>query len=220
MRRFMQGPGPNFIWAWLLWHAFAPNELYAQVVVRNGLSHVHPWYGNPTGTIDLKNSSDQTVTAYLTLDSLWGPQNELQIPSQVTLGPLESHSVTYRWLTEDSASQATRIYITTEQRAAEPSSLQALTLRISTRYAVDLYRGPMGTDLELEWLPDGIRVQNPTTSLWAGTCYELRDFERYGRRLAGGVLRPGDHRVWRIPAEAQCVWIETPQGSVLASIRP
>jgi hypothetical protein len=26
--------------------------------------------------------------------------------------------------------------------------------------------------------------------------------------------------VWRIPAEAQGVWIETPQGSVLASIRP
>jgi hypothetical protein len=220
MRSFAQGLGPNHLWAWLFLSVGVSAGLRAQVVVRNGLSHVHAWTSNPSGTIDLKNSSDQPVTAYVTADSLWGPQNALQIPSQVSLDANESRSVPYRWLNDDSVSQATRIYITTDQPTLEASPKQALTLRISTRYAVDLYRGPVGTELDLEWVDGGVKVQNSSTSFWAGACYELRDFERFGNRLAGGVLRPGDHRIWRIPPGAQGVWIETSQGSVLASLRP
>lgn len=193
----------------------------AQVMVRNGLSHIHAWNGLLTGSIELKNLSDHEVMAYLTTDSLWGVQHSIQIPSEVRFKAHESRSVPYQWLYSDSTSQATRIYVTTEQPPIDTADQnRTLKVRVSTRYAVDLYRGPMGSELSLEWVPEGIRVQNPTTYFWAGACFALRDRERSGPRLAGGVLRPGDVRIWTVPQEAEGVWIESAQGTVLAAIRP
>jgi hypothetical protein len=213
-------PGPKFLWAWIFLASVAP-PMTAQVMVRNGLSHIHAWNGQLSGSIELKNLSDHEVTAYLTSDSLWGVQHSIQIPSEVRFKAHESRSVPYQWLYSDSTSQATRIYVTTAHAPAESTDQRrTLKVHISTRYAVDLYRGPMGSELALEWVPEGIRVQNPTALFWAGACFALRNRERSGPRLAGGVLRPGDVRIWPVPSEAEGVWIESAQGTVLAAVRP
>ena len=54
-----------------------------QVVVRNGLSHFHSLGTPAAGVIELYNSSTEPVTAVLSVDSLWGPQRSVQLPSEV-----------------------------------------------------------------------------------------------------------------------------------------
>jgi hypothetical protein len=192
-----------------------------QVVVRNGLSHFHTLGESATGVIELYNASDQPVTALLSVDSLWGTQRSIQIPSEVGLDAGERMAVPYNWPSADSSSQGTRIYVTTA--AVEDALIEVagtVRFKVSMRYAVDLYRGPIGDEVELTWLGDSVHVTNAGPNFWVGTCFTLQEHERGAQRIASGVLRPGDRRTWVLPPESDGVWLENVRGQVTASLRP
>jgi len=192
-----------------------------QVVVRNGLSHFHSLGESATGVIELYNASDQAVTALLSVDSLWGTQRSIQIPSEVALDAGERLEVPYIWPSADSSSQGTRIYVTAATSEDAPIQLAgSVRIRVSTRYAVDLYRGPIGDEVELRWHGDSVEVTNAGPNFWVGTCFTLQEHERGAQRIASGVLRPGDRRTWVLPPESDGVWLENVRGQVTASLRP
>lgn len=192
-----------------------------QVVVRNGLSHFHPLGLPATGVIELYNSSTETVTAVLSVDSLWGPQRSVQLPSEVALQGRERKTIRYVWPDADSSSQGTRIYLTTVPKADTVHQVVGtMRINVTTRYAVDLYRGPIGDAVSLSWNGDSVTVTNASLDFWAGTCYSLHGLERGTHRIASGVLRPGDRRTWVVPPNSDGVWLENVRGQVAASLKP
>ncbi|MEY4968709.1 MAG: hypothetical protein RLZZ261_480 [Bacteroidota bacterium] len=192
-----------------------------QVVVRNGLSHFHPLGLPATGVIELYNSSTETVTAVLSVDSLWGPQRSVQLPSEVALQGKERKTIRYVWPDADSSSQGTRIYLTTVPKADTVHQVVGtMRINVTTRYAVDLYRGPIGDAVSLSWNGDSVTVTNASPDFWAGTCYSLHGLERGTHRIASGVLRPGDRRTWVVPPNSDGVWLENVRGQVAASLKP
>lgn len=214
-------PGSALGWAGILWIGLIQGSAWSQVVVTNGLSHFHRGPSQEAGYIELWNPTLERQTAILLLDSLLGPMNDLQIASEVPIGPEARVRVNYQWLREDSSSQGVRIFVSTAAQAAAPE-VQAgrVLVQISTRYAVDLYRGQLCEELDLKWTDLGIRVTNQSKDFWAGSCYAIRNGERHGRRLAGGVLRPGDSRVWQLPEDSEGAWLENVDGVIIASRRP
>lgn len=194
---------------------------HGQVVVRNGLSHFHSLGAPASGVIELFNSSSEPVTALIRTDSLWGPQRSIQIPSEVALSGGARIAVPYVWPEADSSSQGTRIFLTTLPKR---DSLIPLTgtvrIKVSTRYAVDLYRGPIGDAVDVFWRGDSVTVTNASTDFWAGTCFTLTGMERGTQRIASGVLRPGDRRTWVVPPGSDGVWLENVRGQVAASLKP
>jgi hypothetical protein len=190
-------------------------------VVTNGLSHFHRGSSQEAGYIELWNPTQERQTAILIRDSLLGPLNDLQIASEVPIAPEARVRVTYQWLREDSSSQGVRVFVSTAAQTAAPE-VQAgrVLVQISTRYAVDLYRGQICEELDLVWSGRDIRVTNQSKDFWAGSCYAIRNGERHGRSLAGGVLRPGDSRVWQLPADSEGAWLENADGVIVASRRP
>ena len=214
-------PGSAIGWAGILWFGLLQGTAWSQVVVTNGLSHFHRGSTQEAGHIVLWNPTQEHHTALLILDSLLGPINDLQIASEVPIPPETRVRVNYRWLSEDSSSQGVRIFVSTAAHAAAPE-VQAgrVQVQLSTRYAVDLYRGQLCEELDLVWSDRGIRVTNQSKDFWAGSCYAIRNGERHGRRLAGGVLRPGDSRVWQLPEDSEGAWLENVDGVIVASRRP
>ncbi|NQW41166.1 MAG: hypothetical protein HQ466_04275 [Cryomorphaceae bacterium] len=214
-------PGSATGWAGILWFGLLQGSAWSQVVVTNGLSHFQRGSSQEVGYIELWNPSQERHTALLILDSLLGPMNDLQIASEVPIPPETRVRVNYRWLSEDSSSQGVRIFVSTAAQAAAPE-VQAgrVLVQISTRYAVDLYRGQLCEELDLVWSDRGIRVTNQSKDFWAGSCYAIRNGERYGRSLSGGVLRPGDSRVWQLPEDSEGAWLENTDGVIVASRRP
>ena len=214
-------PGSAIGWAGILWFGLLQGSAWSQVVVTNGLSHFHRGSSQEAGHIELWNPTQERQTALLILDSLLGPMRDLQIASEVPIPPETRVRVNYRWLSEDSISQGVRIFVSTAAQAAMPE-VQAgrVLVQISTRYAVDLYRGQLCEELDLVWSDGGIRVTNQSKNFWAGSCYAIRNGERYGRSLAGGVLRPGDSRVWQLPEDSEGAWLENADGIIVASRRP
>jgi hypothetical protein len=221
MKFVTEFPGSAIGWAGILWFGLLQGSAWSQVVVTNGLSHFHRGSSQEAGHIELWNPTQERQTALLILDSLLGPMRDLQIASEVPIPPETRVRVNYRWLSEDSSSQGVRIFVSTAAQAAMPE-VQAgrVLVQISTRYAVDLYRGQLCEELDLVWSDGGIRVTNQSKDFWAGSCYAIRNGERYGRSLAGGVLRPGDSRVWQLPADSEGAWLENADGVILASRRP
>lgn len=195
--------------------------VHGQVVVRNGLSHFHSLGTPAIGAIELFNSSSEPVVAQLKTDSLWGPQRSIQIPSEVALAGGARISVPYVWPEADSSSQATRIFLTTLPKNDSPTVVAGtVRIKVSTRYAVDLYRGPIGDAVDVAWHGDSVTVSNSSLNFWAGTCYTLKGMERGTQRISSGVLRPGDRRTWIVPPEAEGVWLENVRGQVAASLKP
>lgn len=192
-----------------------------QVVVVNGLGHFHPWDQPAKGSIALMNPTSDSLRVLVQTDSLWGPQHPLRIASEVRMPPQSRRSVPYEWLETDSSSQGLRIYLSTVNDAASPATPAGeLRVRISTRYAVDLYRGRITDDLDVRWTAEGVHVHNRGRDFWAGACYPLEDQMRGTSRLASGVLRPGDERIWTVPADADGIWLERVDGYVVASPKP
>ena len=192
----------------------------SQITITNGLSHFHSNLES-IGVISLKNLSTAPTKVIIYQDSIFGNQNFVKIPSEVWLEPLEKRSLSYSWQSNDSSSQCRRIFIEPISDSAEVSNQPGqLTLKISIRYAVDLYRGRIADDLEVAWTPDGVRVHNRSRDFWAGSCYPLDGSMRGTSRLASGVLRPGDVRIWSVPADADGIWLERVDGYVVASPRP
>ena len=214
-------PGSAIGWAGIIWFGLLQGTAWSQVVVTNGLSHFHRGSTQEAGHIELWNPTQEHHTALLILDSLLGPINDLQIASEVPIPPETRVRVNYRWLSEDSSSQGVRIFVSTAAHAAAPE-VQAgrVQVQLSTRYAVDLYRGQLCEELDLVWSDRGIRVTNQSKDFWAGSCYAIRNGERHGRILAGGVLRPGDSRVWQLPEDSEGAWLENVDGVIVASRRP
>jgi hypothetical protein len=214
-------PGSAIGWAGILWFGLLQGSAWSQVVVTNGLSHFHRGSSQEAGYIELWNPTQERQTAILILDSLLGPMSDLQIASEVPIPPETRVRVNYRWLSEDSSSQGVRIFVSTAAQAAMPE-VQAgrVLVQISTRYAVDLYRGQLCEELDLVWSGGGIRVTNQSKNFWAGSCYAIRNGERHGRSIAGGVLRPGDSRVWQLPEDSEGAWLENADGIIVASRRP
>ncbi len=214
-------PGSAIGWAGILWFGLLQGTAWSQVVVTNGLSHFHRGFTQEAGHIELWNPTHEHHTALLILDSLLGPMNDLQIASEVSIPPETRVRVNYRWLSEDSSSQGVRIFVSTAAQASAPA-VQAgrVQVQLSTRYAVDLYRGQLCEELDLVWSDRGIRVTNQSKDFWAGSCYAIRNGERHGRSLAGGVLRPGDSRVWQLPEDSEGAWLENVDGVIVASRRP
>jgi hypothetical protein len=214
-------PGSAIGWAGILWFGLLQGSAWSQVVVTNGLSHFHRGSSQEVGYIELWNPTQERQTALLIRESLLGPMNDLQIASEVPIAPEARVRVNYRWLSEDSSSQGVRIFVSTAAQAAVPE-VQAgrVLVQISTRYAVDLYRGQLCEELDLVWSDRGICVTNQSKDFWAGSCYAIRNGERHGRSLAGGVLRPGDSRVWQLPEDSEGAWLENADGVVVASRRP
>ena len=167
------------------------------------------------------NPTDDSLRVIVQNDSLWGPRHPLRIASEVRMPPQSRKSLPYEWLEIDSSSQGVRIYLSTVTDAVpDPTSSGELRFHISTRYAVDLYRGRIADDLEVAWTPDGVRVHNRGRDFWAGSCYPLDGSMRGTSRLASGVLRPGDVRIWSVPAGADGIWLERVDGYVVASPKP
>gem|GEM_PF-572175 len=214
-------PGSAIGWAGILWFGLLQGSAWSQVVVTNGLSHFHRGPSQEGGYIELWNPTQERQTALLILDSLLGPMRDLQIASEVPIPPETRVRVNYRWLSEDIISQGVRIFVSTAALAAMPE-VQAgrVLVQISTRYAVDLYRGQICEELDLVWSGRDIRVTNQSKDFWAGSCYAIRNGERHGRSLAGGVLRPGDSRVWQLPEDSEGAWLENADGVIVASRRP
>ena len=211
--------GPAFRWAFLF--SILSQFASAQIVVVNGLGHFHPWDQPAVGSIVLMNPTDDSLRVIVQNDSLWGPQHPLRIASEVRMPPRSRKSLHYEWLEIDSSSQGVRIYLSTVTDAVpDPTSSGELRFHISTRYAVDLYRGRIADDLEVAWTPDGVRVHNRGRDFWAGSCYPLDGSMRGTSRLASGVLRPGDVRIWSVPAGADGIWLERVDGYVVASPKP
>jgi len=214
-------PGSAIGWAGILWFGLLQGSAWSQVVVTNGLSHFQRGSSQEAGYIELWNPTPERQTAILILDSLLGPMNDLQIASEVPIPPEGRVRVNYQWLSEDSSSQGVRVFVSTAAQAAAPE-VQAgrILVKLSTRYAVDLYRGQICEELDLLWSGRDIRVTNQSKDFWAGSCYAIRNGERHGRSLAGGVLRPGDSRVWQLPEDSEGAWLENADGVVVASRRP
>lgn len=211
--------GPASRWALLFWTIV--KYATAQVVVVNGLGHFHSWDQPAVGSIVLMNPTDDSLRVIVRNDSLWGPQHPLRIASEVRMPPQSRNSVSYEWLETDSSSQGIRIYLSTVTDAAPDASPSGeLRFQISTRYAVDLYRGRITDDLEVAWTSGGVRVHNRGQDFWAGSCYPLDGQMRGTARLASGVLRPGDVRIWSVPADADGIWLERVDGYVVASPKP
>ena len=214
-------PGSAIGWAGILWFGLLQGSAWSQVVVTNGLSHFQRGSSQEVGYIELWNPTQERQTAVLILDSLLGPMNDLQIASEVPIAPEARVRVNYQWLREDSSSQGVRVFVSTAAQTAAPE-VQAgrVVVQISTRYAVDLYRGQICEELDLVWSGRDIRVTNQSKDFWAGSCYAIRNGERHGRSLAGGVLRPGDSRVWQLPEDSEGAWLENADGVIVASRRP
>lgn len=211
--------GPARRWAFLF--SILSQLASAQVVVVNGLGHFHPWDQPAVGKIVLMNPTDDSLRVIVQNDSLWGPQHPLRIASEVRMPPQSRKSLPYEWLEIDSSSQGVRIYLSTVTDAApNPTTSGELRFHISTRYAVDLYRGRIADDLDVAWTPDGVRVHNRGRDFWAGSCYPLDGSMRGTSRLASGVLRPGDVRIWSVPTDADGIWLERVDGYVVASPKP
>ena len=64
------------------------------------------------------------------------------------------------------------------------------------------------------------RYVNRGGDFWAGACYPMDGRIRGTPRLASGVLRPGDVRVWSVPTDADGIWLERVDGHVVASPKP
>ena len=191
------------------------------LVCFKGPPGVRSW--SPTGSATLiADPTPERQTAILIRDSLLGPMNDLQIASEVPIPPEARVRVNYRWLREDSSSQGVRVFVSTAAHRAAAPEVQAgrILVKLSTRYAVDLYRGQLCEELDLLWSDRGIRVTNQSKDFWAGSCYAIRNGERHGRSLAGGVLRPGDSRVWQLPEDSEGAWLENVDGVIVASRRP
>lgn len=215
-----QSRGPIAL-RWALFFSLVSNMASAQVVVVNGLGHFHPWNHPATGSITLMNPTTDSLRVLVQTDSLWGPQHPLRIASEVRMPPKSRKSVPYEWLEMDSSSQGLRIYLSTVTDAASPPSPSgALHFRITTRYAVDLYRGRITDDLDVRWSNGGVHVHNIGQDFWAGSCYPLEGQTRGTSRLASGVLRPGDVRIWNVPDDADGIWLERVDGYVVASLKP
>lgn len=200
---------------------FMPLRAGGQVVVTNGLSRFHLWNGDPTGHVALWNPTDVAQTVLVGKEALWGPQHPIQIASEVEVPPRTRMRLPYRWLEIDSSSQATRLYLSTQipPQAEQPAPGQ-IHVHVSTRYAVDLYRGRVTDDLVLEWTPNGIHVTNAGSDFWAGMCFPVIQGDRAERSVASGMLRPGDSRTWTLPERSEGVWLERIDGLVVASLRP
>lgn len=191
-----------------------------QISITNGLSHFHSTL-ETTGVISIKNLTEHPSKVLIYQDSVFGIQHPVKIASEVWLEPFERRSVRYDWLSTDSSSQCRRVYIEPYLDSATATNHPGhITLRISTRYAVDLYRGRIADDLEIHWTPDGVRVHNRGGDFWAGACYPMDGRIRGTPRLASGVLRPGDVRVWSVPTDADGIWLERVDGHVVASPKP
>ena len=192
-----------------------------QITITNGLSHFHSIAGESTGVISVKNLENKINKVLIYQDSIFGFQNPVRIPSEIWLAPFERVNVKYSWISSDSASQCRRLFIEPYQDSTSIINQPGqLNLKISTRYAVDLYRGRIADDLEVAWTPDGVRVHNRSRDFWAGSCYPLDGSMRGTSRLASGVLRPGDVRIWSVPAGADGIWLERVDGYVVASPKP
>ena len=222
MKVAVELPGSAIGWAGILWFGLLQGSAWSQVVVTNGLSHFHRGPSQEGGYIELWNPTPERQTAILIRDSLLGPLNDLQIASEVPIPPEARVRVNYQWLREDSSSQGVRVFVSTAAHRAAAPEVQAgrILVKLSTRYAVDLYRGQLCEELDLLWSDRGIRVTNQSKDFWAGSCYAIRNGERHGRSLAGGVLRPGDSRVWQLPEDSEGAWLENVDGVVVASRRP
>jgi len=167
------------------------------------------------------NSTSDSLRVLVQTDSLWGPQHPLRIASEVRMPPQSRRSVPYEWLEPDSSSQGLRIYLSTVNDVASPDAPSGeLRVRISTRYAVDLYRGRITDDLDVRWTAEGVHVHNRGRDFWAGSCYPLEGQMRGTARLASGILRPGDVRIWTVPSDADGIWLERVDGYVVASPKP
>lgn len=212
------GPIPTG-WALLFWTW--SHLLLGQVVVVNGLGHFHLWNQPATGRITLMNTSDDSQRVLIQTDSLWGIQHPLRITSEVRMAPNSRQEVHYEWFGFDSTSQGMRIFLSTvaEKSPVAPSE-GSVRLHIATRYAVDLYRGRIADHLELTWTEQGVRVHNRGGDFWAGACYPLNGTSRGGPRVASGILRPNEVRIWTVPSDANGVWLERVDGAVVASVRP
>jgi len=208
-----------FLWVWGLF-IFLPSAA-GQVVVVNGLGHFHSWEEPTVGEIVLMNPSSDSLRVLIYRDSLWGPQHPLQVASEVLMPGQSRRSVAYTWLGRDSASQGTRLFVVSQPELPTPhATTGAFQVEVTTRYAVDLYRGRITDDLDVTWTADGVRVANLGGDFWAGTCYSLTGQTRGSLRIASGVLRPGDVRIWPVPEPADGVWLERVDGSIVASLKP
>jgi len=206
---------------WAILFGTSSHLLSAQVVVVNGLGHFHTWNEPAVGHIVLLNSSNDSLRVLVHTDSLWGVQHPLRIPSEVRMAPKERTSVPYEWFGTDSTSQGLRVFLSSIAEHPATESLDGMfRVKLSTRYAVDLYRGRITDDLKVIWHDGAVHVENSGSDFWAGVCYSLSGSTRGTRRIAGGVLRPGELRVWSVPDEAQGIWLERVDGAVVASLRP
>lgn len=218
MVALLRGPST---WCWVFLFTFYPKLAMAQVVVANGLGHFHPWNQPANGQIILVNPTQDSLRVLIHNDSLWGYQHLVQIASEVRMPPQSRRTVSYEWMGTDSSSQGTRLLISTVSDEAPQSIPDGhVKVQISTRYAVDLYRGRIADDLTVNWTSEGVRVQNHGSDFWAGTCYSLNGQNRGPARLASGVLRPGDVRIWSVPSNSDGIWLERVDGYVVASIKP
>lgn len=214
-------PGHPTPAGWVVLLGIWSQMLSAQVVVVNGLGHFHHWNQPAAGRIALMNSSDDSQRVLIQTDSLWGIQHPLRIASEVRMAPNSRQEVHYEWFGSDSSSQGTRIFLSTvaEKSPVAPSE-GSVRLHIATRYAVDLYRGRIADHLELTWTEQCVRVHNRGGDFWAGSCYPLNGTSRGGPRVASGILRPNEVRIWTVPSDANGVWLERVDGAVVASVRP
>lgn len=216
MRQSFKTP---FRWVWGLFTLIPPAT--GQVVVANGLGHFHPWETQASGEIVLMNPSDDSVRVLIYRDSLWGPQHPLLVASEVLMPGSSRRSIPYIWQGRDSASQGTRLYVVSQPERPPLATVSGtFHVAVTTRYAVDVYRGRVTDDLDVSWTSDGVRVANLGRDFWAGTCYSLNGRNRGPHRIASGVLRPGDVRIWPVPDPADGVWLERVDGSIVASSRP
>jgi hypothetical protein len=216
----MRPTGGPTAWRWVLLFLIQFQAGTAQVVVVNGLGHFHPWNRSAVGSIVLMNPTGDSLRVLIQTDSLWGPQHSIRLASEVLMPPQSRRSVPYEWLGTDSSSQGLRILLSTVAERIDPGTSGEIRVLISTRYAVDLYRGRIADDLDVQWTPDGIRVHNLGVDFWAGSCYPLHGQSRGTPRLASGVLRPGDVRIWPVPEDADGIWLERVDGYIVASPKP
>jgi len=123
-------------------YLLTPQWVHGQFAVTNGLTHVHHSRWVNQGQLNLINHTGDTLHLMLRTDSLFGPWQNLVIPSEAILLPHSEYSMTYEWPDADSTLIGTSVYVEPAQSWAG-SRLNGLELRHALRYHVAIYRGPI-----------------------------------------------------------------------------
>lgn len=210
----------NYLIALLIFLFIIKNPLNAQITVTNGLSHfLHP--NETNGEIIIQNLSREPTTVLLYFDTKNQLDSTLKIPSELTLEVMERKVVQFQWQLDDTIISHYRIYVDPLVKSI-PTKIESgkISVQIKSRYAVDLYRGKLTDELNVSWVTNGVRVENASMHFWVGSCYPLIGGSRGHSRIATGVLRPSDVRIWPISEDAQGIWMERVDGNVVASLRP